>query len=116
MILQYFLNNFETGYQKDLFKIFSKQTMNSLNFVLIFRMFFLRLHFQSYGTVGIGEPMGIRVLSGRSLFRSFSYLLPLCNEDTGPVTPALIFSGCDTGVCRSANYFAARCRVPHRTP
>ncbi|KAF5784282.1 hypothetical protein HanXRQr2_Chr11g0517691 [Helianthus annuus] len=23
-----------------------------------------RLRFQSYGTVGIGEPMGIRVLSG----------------------------------------------------
>ncbi|KAF5758892.1 hypothetical protein HanXRQr2_Chr16g0734681 [Helianthus annuus] len=23
-----------------------------------------RLHFQNYGMVGIGEPMGIRVLSG----------------------------------------------------
>ncbi|KAJ0878967.1 hypothetical protein HanRHA438_Chr10g0445991 [Helianthus annuus] len=23
-----------------------------------------RLHFQNYGTVGIGEPMGFRVLSG----------------------------------------------------
>ncbi|MFS8019245.1 hypothetical protein Hanom_Chr15g01401551 [Helianthus anomalus] len=67
--------------------------MNSLNFMLIFRMFFLRLHFQKYGTVGIGEPMEIRVLSGRSLFRSLSFLLPLCNEDTGPVTPALIFRG-----------------------
>ncbi|MFS7914024.1 hypothetical protein Hanom_Chr02g00148561 [Helianthus anomalus] len=31
-----------------------------------------RLHFQNYETVGIGEPMGIRVLSGRSLFRSLS--------------------------------------------
>ncbi|KAJ0576918.1 hypothetical protein HanIR_Chr05g0229941 [Helianthus annuus] len=41
--------------------------------------------------VGIGEPTGFRVLSGRSLFRSLSFLLPLCNEDTGPVTPALIF-------------------------
>ncbi|KAM0028406.1 hypothetical protein Hdeb2414_s0019g00551241 [Helianthus debilis subsp. tardiflorus] len=50
----------------------NKQTMNSLNFMLIFRMFFLRLHFTNYGTVGIEEPMGIRVLSGRSLFRSLS--------------------------------------------
>ncbi|KAJ0494999.1 hypothetical protein HanIR_Chr12g0603951 [Helianthus annuus] len=56
-------------------------------------MFFLRLHFQNYGTVGIGEPTGFRVPSWRSLFRSLSYLLPLCNEDTGPVTPALIFRG-----------------------
>ncbi|KAF5793490.1 hypothetical protein HanXRQr2_Chr09g0417981 [Helianthus annuus] len=31
-----------------------------------------RLHFTNYGTVGIEEPMGIRVLSGRSLFRSLS--------------------------------------------
>ncbi|KAJ0568079.1 hypothetical protein HanIR_Chr06g0292041 [Helianthus annuus] len=45
--------------------------------------------FQNYGTVGIGDPMGFRVLSGRSLFRSLSFLLPLCNEDTGPVTPML---------------------------
>ncbi|KAJ0533989.1 hypothetical protein HanIR_Chr09g0414711 [Helianthus annuus] len=49
--------------------------------------------FQNYGTVGIGEPTRFRVLSGRSLFRSLSFLLPLCNEDTGPVTPALIFRG-----------------------
>ncbi|KAM0066870.1 hypothetical protein Hdeb2414_s0002g00054201 [Helianthus debilis subsp. tardiflorus] len=45
--------------KKICFKFFSKQTMNSLNFMLIFRMFFLRLHFQNYGTVGIGKPMGI---------------------------------------------------------
>ncbi|MFS8001391.1 hypothetical protein Hanom_Chr13g01189821 [Helianthus anomalus] len=32
----------------------------------------IRSHFQNYETVGIGEPMGIRVLSGRSLFRSLS--------------------------------------------
>ncbi|KAJ0446488.1 hypothetical protein HanRHA438_Chr17g0799401 [Helianthus annuus] len=51
--------------------------------------------FQNYGTVGIGEPMEIRVPSRRSLFRSLNLLLPLCNEDTGPVTPALIISGCD---------------------
>ncbi|KAJ0821335.1 hypothetical protein HanPSC8_Chr16g0718921 [Helianthus annuus] len=37
--------------------------------------------------------MEIRVPSRRSLFRSLSLLLPLCNEDTGPVTPALIFRG-----------------------
>ncbi|KAJ0618498.1 hypothetical protein HanHA89_Chr02g0054011 [Helianthus annuus] len=43
--------------------------------------------------LGIGEPMGIRVLSRRSISRSLSFLLPLCNEDTGPVTPALIFRG-----------------------
>ncbi|KAM0042751.1 hypothetical protein Hdeb2414_s0010g00333471 [Helianthus debilis subsp. tardiflorus] len=49
--------------------------------------------FQNYGTVGIGEPMEIRVPNRRSLFRSLSFLLPLCNEDTSPVTPALIFRG-----------------------
>ncbi|KAM0035802.1 hypothetical protein Hdeb2414_s0015g00450811 [Helianthus debilis subsp. tardiflorus] len=54
-----------------------------------------RLHFTNYGTVGIEEPMGIRVLSSRSLFRSLSFLLPLCNEDTGPVTPSSDISGCD---------------------
>ncbi|KAJ0839585.1 hypothetical protein HanPSC8_Chr14g0608581 [Helianthus annuus] len=31
-----------------------------------------RLHSTNYGTVGIEEPMGIRVLSGRSLFRRLS--------------------------------------------
>ncbi|KAM0044141.1 hypothetical protein Hdeb2414_s0010g00349711 [Helianthus debilis subsp. tardiflorus] len=31
-----------------------------------------RLHFQNYGTVGIGEPMRFRVLSRRSIFRSLS--------------------------------------------
>ncbi|KAM0012143.1 hypothetical protein Hdeb2414_s0055g00755941 [Helianthus debilis subsp. tardiflorus] len=58
-------------------------------------MFFLMLHFQNYGTVGIGEPMGIRVLSSVHFLEVLSYLLPLCNEDTSPVTPALMFSGCD---------------------
>ncbi|KAM0005083.1 hypothetical protein Hdeb2414_s0221g00838101 [Helianthus debilis subsp. tardiflorus] len=37
--------------------------------------------------------MGIRVISRRYISRSLSYLLPLCNEDTSPVTPALIFRG-----------------------
>ncbi|KAJ0914146.1 hypothetical protein HanPSC8_Chr06g0235301 [Helianthus annuus] len=69
--------------------------MNSLNFMLIFRMFFLMLHFQNYGTVGIGEPMGIRVLSGVHFLEVLAYLLPLCNEDTGPVTPSSDISGCD---------------------
>ncbi|KAJ0788887.1 hypothetical protein HanPI659440_Chr05g0197121 [Helianthus annuus] len=62
-------------------------------------MFFLRLHFQNYGTVGIGEPMGIRVLSGVHFREVLAYLLPLCNEDTGPVTPALIFRGVTQCVC-----------------
>ncbi|KAJ0560988.1 hypothetical protein HanHA300_Chr06g0217701 [Helianthus annuus] len=43
--------------------------------------------------VGIGEPMGIRVLSGVHFLEVLAYLLPLCNEDIGPVTPALIFRG-----------------------
>ncbi|KAJ0491859.1 hypothetical protein HanIR_Chr12g0568471 [Helianthus annuus] len=37
--------------------------------------------------------MGIRVLSGVHFREVLAYLLPLCNEDTGPVTPALIFRG-----------------------
>ncbi|KAJ0896451.1 hypothetical protein HanRHA438_Chr08g0334841 [Helianthus annuus] len=42
------------------------------------------------------RTMWSRVLSRRSISRSLSlYLLPLCNEDTSPVTPALIISGCD---------------------
>ncbi|KAM0060907.1 hypothetical protein Hdeb2414_s0004g00129691 [Helianthus debilis subsp. tardiflorus] len=50
-------------------------------------------HFQNYGMVGIGEPMGIRVLSGVHFLEALAYLLPLCNEDTGPVMPILIFRG-----------------------
>ncbi|KAM0043348.1 hypothetical protein Hdeb2414_s0010g00340211 [Helianthus debilis subsp. tardiflorus] len=56
-------------------------------------MFFLRLHFQNYGTVGIGEPMGILVLSDVHFLEVLAQTLPLCNEDTSPVTPALIFRG-----------------------
>ncbi|KAJ0540460.1 hypothetical protein HanHA300_Chr08g0298451 [Helianthus annuus] len=37
--------------------------------------------------------MGIRVLRGVHFREVLAYLLPLCNEDTGPVTPALIFRG-----------------------
>ncbi|KAJ0516770.1 hypothetical protein HanLR1_Chr11g0394891 [Helianthus annuus] len=65
-----------------------------------------RSHFKNYGTVGIGESMGIRVLSRRSISRSRSFLLPLCNEDTGPVTPCSDISGCDKFLhnnCREIN-------------
>ncbi|KAJ0539961.1 hypothetical protein HanRHA438_Chr08g0366711 [Helianthus annuus] len=51
--------------------------------------------FKNYGTVGIGEPTRFRVLSGVPILEVLAYLLPLCNEDTSPVTPALTFSGCD---------------------
>ncbi|KAJ0752499.1 hypothetical protein HanPI659440_Chr09g0325051 [Helianthus annuus] len=37
--------------------------------------------------------MEIRELSGVHLLDVLVYLLPLYNEDTGPVTPALIFRG-----------------------
>ncbi|KAJ0946677.1 hypothetical protein HanRHA438_Chr01g0006601 [Helianthus annuus] len=53
----------------------------------------VKVTFSNYGTVGIGEPMGIRVLSGVQFLKVLDYLLPLCNEDTSPVTPALIFRG-----------------------
>ncbi|KAJ0521273.1 hypothetical protein HanIR_Chr10g0468961 [Helianthus annuus] len=39
--------------------------------------------------------MGIRVLSGVLFLEVLAYLLPLCNEDTGPVTPSSDISGCD---------------------
>ncbi|KAJ0428799.1 hypothetical protein HanHA300_Chr17g0650121 [Helianthus annuus] len=73
-----------------------------------------RLHFQNYGTVGVGEPMGIRVLSGVLFREVLAYLLPLCNEDTGPVTPSSDISGCDNippsptaHTCRSSEVEAA---------
>ncbi|KAJ0434513.1 hypothetical protein HanIR_Chr17g0882531 [Helianthus annuus] len=37
--------------------------------------------------------MEIQVLSGVHFLEVLACLLPLCNEDTGPVTPALIFRG-----------------------
>ncbi|KAM0014179.1 hypothetical protein Hdeb2414_s0037g00732801 [Helianthus debilis subsp. tardiflorus] len=55
----------------------------------------IQVAFQSQGTVGIGEPLEIRALSGVQFLKDLDYLLPLCNEDTSPVTPALIISGCD---------------------
>ncbi|KAJ0501240.1 hypothetical protein HanHA300_Chr11g0398531 [Helianthus annuus] len=70
--------------------------MNSLNFLLTFSHVLSQVtFFQNYGTVGIGEPTGFRVLSGVHFLEVLAYLLPLCNEDTGSVTPALIISGCD---------------------
>ncbi|KAJ0726141.1 hypothetical protein HanPI659440_Chr12g0466901 [Helianthus annuus] len=47
--------------------------------------------------------MGIRVLSGVLFREVLAYLLPLCNEDTGPVTPALIFRGVTE--CAIENWF-----------
>ncbi|MFS7929888.1 hypothetical protein Hanom_Chr04g00337691 [Helianthus anomalus] len=46
--------------------------MNSLNFMFIYRMFLSRVTFSNYGTVGIGEPLEIRVLSGCSFSRSLT--------------------------------------------
>ncbi|KAM0036037.1 hypothetical protein Hdeb2414_s0014g00421551 [Helianthus debilis subsp. tardiflorus] len=40
--------------------------------------------------------MGIRVLSGVHFLEVLAYMLPLCNEDTGPVMPSSDISGCDT--------------------
>ncbi|MFS8014131.1 hypothetical protein Hanom_Chr15g01341011 [Helianthus anomalus] len=40
--------------------------------------------------------MGIQVLSGVHFLEVLAYLLLVCNEDTGPVTPALIFRGVTT--------------------
>ena len=48
--------------------------------------------------------MGIRVLSGVHFLEVLAYLLPLCNEDTSPVTPALIISGCDSRYHREMPY------------
>ncbi|KAM0033885.1 hypothetical protein Hdeb2414_s0016g00491021 [Helianthus debilis subsp. tardiflorus] len=36
-----------------------------------------------------------RVLSGVRFLEVLAYFLPLCNEDTGPVSLALIISRCD---------------------
>ncbi|KAJ0521726.1 hypothetical protein HanIR_Chr10g0474361 [Helianthus annuus] len=72
--------------------------------------------FQNYGTVGIGEPTGFRVLSGRSLFRSLSILLPLCNENTGPVTPALIFRGVTESIPCTPNELEALARAWVKAP
>ncbi|MFS7995146.1 hypothetical protein Hanom_Chr12g01114591 [Helianthus anomalus] len=46
--------------------------MNSLNFMLIFRMFLSQVTFQNYGTVGIGEPCGVEYLVSVQFSRSLS--------------------------------------------
>ncbi|KAJ0589156.1 hypothetical protein HanIR_Chr04g0182851 [Helianthus annuus] len=56
-------------------------------------MFFLRLLFQKQWHGWNRGTMWSRVLSGVRYLEVLVYLLPLCNEDTGPVTPALIFRG-----------------------
>ncbi|MFS7942798.1 hypothetical protein Hanom_Chr06g00492761 [Helianthus anomalus] len=51
----------------------------------------------NHGMVGIGEPCGVEYFVGVRFLEVLAiFLLPLCNEDTSPVTPALIISGCDT--------------------
>uniref|UniRef100_A0A251STT9 Tf2-1-like SH3-like domain-containing protein n=1 Tax=Helianthus annuus TaxID=4232 RepID=A0A251STT9_HELAN len=54
--------------------------MNSLNIMLTFSH---------------ENPWEFEYLVGVRFLEVSPYLLPLCNEDTGPVTPALIISGCD---------------------
>ncbi|MFS7985900.1 hypothetical protein Hanom_Chr11g01004121 [Helianthus anomalus] len=39
--------------------------------------------------------MWSQVLSGVHFLKDLAYLLPLCNEDTSLVMPALIILGCD---------------------
>ncbi|MFS7888335.1 hypothetical protein Hanom_Chr00s000001g01593761 [Helianthus anomalus] len=45
--------------------------------------------------------MGIRVLNGVHFLEVLAYLIPLCNEDTDPVTPSSVISGCDTKTSHS---------------
>ncbi|KAJ0614641.1 hypothetical protein HanIR_Chr02g0064711 [Helianthus annuus] len=46
-------------------------------------------YFSNNGTVGIGEPRRFEYLVGVRILKVLAYLLPLCNEDTSPVTPML---------------------------
>ncbi|KAJ0460886.1 hypothetical protein HanHA89_Chr16g0666031 [Helianthus annuus] len=59
-------------------------------------MFFLRLHFQNYGTVGIGEPMGIQVLSGVHFLEVLANCFRCAMKIPVQSRHALIISGCDT--------------------
>ncbi|KAJ0535426.1 hypothetical protein HanIR_Chr09g0430541 [Helianthus annuus] len=58
-------------------------------------MFFLRLHFQNYGTVGIGEPMGIQVLSGVHFLEVLANCFRCAMKIPVQSRHALIISGCD---------------------
>ncbi|MFS7928198.1 hypothetical protein Hanom_Chr04g00317951 [Helianthus anomalus] len=53
----------------------------------------IQVTFSNHGAVGVGEPCGVEYLVGIRFLELLAYLLSLCNEDTGPVTPALIFWG-----------------------
>ncbi|MFS7961865.1 hypothetical protein Hanom_Chr08g00720041 [Helianthus anomalus] len=57
--------------------------------MLIFRMFLSQVAFLSQGTVGLGEPSGVEYLVGVQFLKDLDCLLPLCDEDTGTVTPML---------------------------
>ncbi|MFS7942369.1 putative nucleotidyltransferase, Ribonuclease H [Helianthus anomalus] len=48
--------------------------------------------------------MGIRVFSGVHFLEVLAYLLPLCNEDTSPVTPSSDISGYANSSIRSATW------------
>ncbi|KAM0043976.1 hypothetical protein Hdeb2414_s0010g00347751 [Helianthus debilis subsp. tardiflorus] len=52
-----------------------------------------RSHFTNYGTVGIEEPWEFEYLAAVHCLEVLAQILPLCNEDTSPVTAALIFRG-----------------------
>ncbi|KAJ0880875.1 hypothetical protein HanRHA438_Chr10g0468071 [Helianthus annuus] len=54
-----------------------------------------RLNFQSYGTVIIGEPMGIRVLSGVHFFRSLSLFASAVQRRYRSSYASSDISGCD---------------------
>ncbi|KAJ0544874.1 hypothetical protein HanIR_Chr08g0343361 [Helianthus annuus] len=49
----------------------------------------IQVAFLRQGTVGIGEPCGVEYLVGVQFPKDLDCLLPLCNEDTSPVTPML---------------------------
>ncbi|KAL9996366.1 hypothetical protein Hdeb2414_s0712g00938501 [Helianthus debilis subsp. tardiflorus] len=52
-----------------------------------------RLHFQNYGTVGIGEPMGIRVHSGVHFLEVLVICLRCAMKISVQSRHALIFRG-----------------------
>ncbi|KAM0040283.1 hypothetical protein Hdeb2414_s0012g00391971 [Helianthus debilis subsp. tardiflorus] len=59
--------------------------------------------------------MWSRVLSGVRFREVLAYLLLLCNEDTGQVTPALIFRGVTPVASLFSSFINCKCqqRVPH---
>ncbi|KAM0025715.1 hypothetical protein Hdeb2414_s0021g00577811 [Helianthus debilis subsp. tardiflorus] len=52
-------------------------------------MYISQVAFLRQGTVGIREPCEVEYLVGIHFLEVLAYLLPLCNEDTSPVTPML---------------------------